>query len=124
MVLTHEAARELLRERVCSVCTDRRSDGSCGISGGRVCAFDKHLDRIVAAIGKVKSDRIQDYVTAIRADVCAFCEGQDETGYCPHRTATECALDAYVVLVVEAIEGAREREKAASRPASGPAASQ
>ena len=108
MDLSPEAARAILRERVCSVCTDRLADGSCGLSASRTCAFDKHLDQIVGAVNRVRSPHIQDYVDAIRSDVCTVCE-QDEQGQCEHRSNVECALDAYVILVVEAIEEARNR---------------
>ena len=108
MELSPEAARAILRERVCSVCTDRLADGTCGLSDERTCAFDKHIEQIVAAISRVRSPHVQDYIDAIRSDVCSVCE-QDEEGECEHRTHVECALDAYLILVIEAIEEARNR---------------
>ena len=103
-----DAARRSLQERVCSVCTDRLSSGECGLSNTRECPFDKHLQQIVGAISRVDSTNLQDYINAIREDVCSICEHNDE-GKCEHRDHVDCALDAYIILVIEAIENARAR---------------
>ncbi|MFQ5506486.1 MAG: hypothetical protein ACE5F1_17085 [Planctomycetota bacterium] len=103
--------RETLRRRVCSVCTDRNVDWSCGLPPPRICPLDRHLPEIVDAVGRVVSDRIEDYVPAIRESVCSICDGQDEDGICRFREGNDCALDAYIVLIVEAIEGARRRKR-------------
>lgn len=100
---TLEQYREALRERVCSVCTDRNVDGSCGIEAGHVCPFDAHLPRIVEAISKVDSDNIADYERVIREQVCQNCY-QDEDGTCSYRKTVSCGLDAYVLLVIAAID--------------------
>lgn len=105
--------REMLRRRVCSVCTDRNVDWSCGLSPPRICPLDRHLPQIVDAVGRVRSDRIEDYVPAIRESVCRVCEGEDADGHCRLREGNDCALDAYIILVVEAIEGVKRRK---SRP--------
>lgn len=92
------------------MCTDRLIDGTCGLTGSRQCAFDKHLQQIVTAIGRVDSPDVQDYIDAIREDVCTVCE-KDQGGPCEHRELADCALDAYLILVIEAIEEARARAK-------------
>lgn len=109
MELDLETARQVLRDRVCSVCTDRLVDGSCGIEEVRTCAFDAHLPKILDVVNEIRSDDINDYVTAIRERVCSECEGQDEEGDCKYREGVECALDSYLILVIESLEDARDR---------------
>jgi hypothetical protein len=48
-----------------------------------------------------------DYVTAIEEQVCRRCPEQDPDGHCARREHGECALSAYLSLVVDAIEEVR-----------------
>lgn len=100
----YQAYWDAIRRKVCSVCLDQADDGSCGLTKGRICGIEAHLPRVVEAILSIESDRMDEYVDAIRAQVCARCENQDATGYCRYREKGECALDTYLYLVVEAIE--------------------
>ena len=102
----YEAYRDAIQRRVCRVCLDQRDDGRCGLSS-RVCVLEAHLPRIVEAILPIESDRMDDYVEAIRAQVCEPCPHQDADGHCELRGDGECALDAYLPLVVDAIEEVR-----------------
>ena len=101
----HQAIWTALRETVCAVCLDRRDDGSCDLSGGRTCALEAHLPRIIEIVQTVHSPRMDEYVEAIRQRICAVCE-HDAQGVCRARDDGACALDAYLPLVVEAIEEA------------------
>ncbi len=57
------------------------------------------------AIGhQVQSVRMDDYVRALRAQVCTHCREQDAAGVCALRKHGDCALDAYLSLVIDAIE--------------------
>jgi len=94
--------REVLTERVCSVCTDRRIDGTCALP--RACPLDERLVEIIQAVASTNSEHIRDYMEAVREHVCAVCTGQDDDGRCQFRENVDCALDAYLVLVVEATE--------------------
>ena len=98
----YDLFRDAIQKRVCSVCLDQRDDGSCGLSH-RSCAIEAHLPRIVEAVAAIESDRMDEYVAAIEAEVCAHCE--DGPGpVCRLRERGECALDTYLYLVVEAVE--------------------
>jgi hypothetical protein len=99
----YRAYWEAIQRRVCHVCLDQRDDGSCGMSG-RLCAIEGHLPGVVEAICAVESDSMDDYVTAIRAHVCGRCEEQDAQERCGARDKGLCALDAYLFLVVDAIQ--------------------
>jgi hypothetical protein len=94
---------QAVRRKVCSVCLEARDDGSCGLTG-RTCAIEEHLPAIAAAIAATRSRHLEDYVDAIRAEVCDRCRHQDASGVCELRSAADCALESYLYLVVEAIE--------------------
>ena len=102
----HQAYLDAFRRHVCSVCLDSADNGSCGLAG-RVCALESHFPRILEAIGALDSSRMADYVTAIEEQVCRRCPEQDPDGHCARRDHGECALYAYLPLVVDAIEEVR-----------------
>jgi hypothetical protein len=93
-----------IQQRVCAVCLDAADDGSCGLPRERTCALPAQLPTIVEAIVAVRSDRMDDYVTAIERALCAHCAEQDASGRCGLRSAGSCGLYTYLPLVVDAIE--------------------
>lgn len=101
------ALEETLRQRICSVCVDRNVDGTCSLSQRHECALFDRFPRIVRAISRVDSDKIDDYVTAIREDVCVDCINQALDGSCKLREEVRCVLDRYLLLIIGAIEEAR-----------------
>src|SRR5262245_60935244 len=96
----------IVRNRICSVCTDRTAGGECGLEQPSRCALFQLFPQVAKAIQSVKSDDIQQYIEAIRRNVCSVCLDQDPDGSCEQRQQVRCALDAYLLLVVEAIEEA------------------
>jgi hypothetical protein len=103
----YQAYMDAIRARVCAVCLDRRDDGSCHLAAGRLCAIEHHLPRLVEAVLAVHSDRMDEYVEAVKSQVCGSCSGRDPHDYCPFRTSAECALWTYLPLVVDAVEEVR-----------------
>ena len=99
----YRAYWDAIQRHVCSVCLDQRNDGSCG-SAPRVCALERHLPSLVEALVAVRSDRMDEYVAAIEANVCSRCPEQDGTGHCRVRDHADCSLYALLPLVVEAVE--------------------
>jgi hypothetical protein len=81
---------------------------------------------VALAIQSVSSNDIHDYVEAIRAGVCTVCHDRQSDGSCETRQIVRCALDAYLLLVVDAIEEAtgktfdRNTLTAVSHPPSAP----
>jgi hypothetical protein len=96
-----------IQRRACAVCLDVADDVTCGLPRGRTCALPAQLPAIVEAILHVKSERMDDYVAAIEAAVCARCPEQDEHGRCGLRDRAACALYTYLPLVVDAVEEAK-----------------
>jgi hypothetical protein len=96
----------IVRDRVCHVCTERTVNGDCGLEQPTHCSLFQLFPHVAKAIQSVNSDDIQQYIEAIRRDVCSACADRDSDGSCETRQQVRCALDAYLLLVVDAIEEA------------------
>lgn len=96
----------LVRSRICKVCTERTVTGECGLEEPDFCALFYLFPQVARAIDSVESNDINDYVSAIRRTVCTMCAEQAPDGSCEARQQVRCALDAYLLLVVDAIEEA------------------
>ncbi len=114
----YQAYMDAIRRRVCAVCLDQRDDGTCQLAGGRLCAIEAQLPRVVEAVLAVRSDRMDAYVDAVKAQICAGCRGEDDKGHCPFRETGECALWTYLPLLVDAVE---EVTQALGPPSTRPA---
>ena len=97
---------EKFRHWICPVCVDRNVDGTCSRDERGDCFLFANFPKIVQAISRTRSDKIDDYVAAIRENVCIECSNQDNDGVCQVREQVRCVLDRYLLLVVEAIEEA------------------
>src|SRR5215472_17150254 len=96
----------IVRNRICKVCTERAVDGQCVLEEPSSCALFHLFPQVAQAIQSVRSDDISDYIDAIRGEVCSVCEQQNAQGSCEARQQVRCSLDAYLLLVVDAIEEA------------------
>jgi hypothetical protein len=96
----------IVRKRICSICTERTAQGECGLENPSSCALFTLFPQVARAIQSVSSDDINDYINAIRAGVCSVCHEQEADGSCETRKIVQCALDAYLLLVVDVIEEA------------------
>jgi hypothetical protein len=99
----------IVRNRICGVCTERTTKGECGLESPPSCALFRLFPQVVQAIQSVTSDDIHQYIDAIRRNVCTVCEEQARDGSCETRQSVQCSLDAYLLLVVDAIEEATAR---------------
>jgi len=106
----------MVRDRICSVCSDRTEEGGCGLTQPSSCALFRLFPQVAKAIQSVESNDIKDYIRAIRSDVCTICIEQTPEGSCEMRHRVECALDAYLVLVVQVIEEATGKRFAVPSP--------
>ena len=96
----------IVRNRICGVCTERTNEGRCGLENPSSCALFRLFPQVAQAIQSVSSSDIQQYIDAIRRNVCSVCEEQAQDGSCEARRQVQCSLDAYLLLVVDAIEEA------------------
>ena len=88
------------------MCTERTTDGAVRPGEPSSCALFRLFPQVAQAIQSVNSDDIHQYIEAIRRNVCSVCEEQAQDGSCEARQQVQCALDAYLLLVVDAIEEA------------------
>jgi hypothetical protein len=100
----------LVRNRICGVCSDRKMDGTCGLEEPGQCALFRLFPQVAQAIQATQSDNLEDYVSAIRRHVCSVCTSLESDASCAVRQEVQCALDAYLMLVVEAIEEATGKD--------------
>jgi len=100
----------IVRNRICKVCTSRDVNGECGLEDPTMCALFGLFPQVARAVQRVTSDDIRDYIDAIREDVCSVCALRAADGSCETRDQVQCALDAYLLLVVEAIEEATRKK--------------
>jgi len=96
----------IVRKRVCGICSDRTVNGECGLEEPSECALFRLFPQVAEAILSVSSDDIGQYIDAIRQKVCSVCVDEAADGSCDKRHEVRCALDAYLLLVVDAIEEA------------------
>jgi hypothetical protein len=96
----------IVRERICRICSDRTVDGDCGLEQPSSCELFRLFPQVAKAIQAVDSNEIQDYLGAIRANVCSICCEQAADGTCESRRQVQCALDAYLLRIVDVIEEA------------------
>ena len=96
----------IVRNKICKLCTERTVDGQCGLEEPSGCALFRLFPEVAQAIQSVSSDDIGVYIDAIRRNVCSVCTDQAGDGSCETRQMVQCALDAYLLLVVDAIEEA------------------
>ena len=109
--MDYERYRQAIAKKVCQHCIDLAEEGWCALSGDRRCGVELYLEKIVDVIHSVTSPNLQDYVNALREQVCHFCENQNPDGTCRLRSEADCGLDRYFALVAEAVEEADERDK-------------
>jgi hypothetical protein len=121
---TLEDIEAVVRERICRICTDRTITGECGLDNPSTCALFRLFPQVARAIQSTDSDDIRDYIQSIRAQVCSVCSEQAADGSCQSRQMVACALDAYLIPVIDAIEEAAgkkfDRSKVVKSPNSPP----
>jgi len=99
----------IVRNRICAICTERTVEGQCGLEEPSSCALFRLFPEVATAILSVESDDIRVYIDAIRQKVCSVCTEAAADGSCETRQEVRCALDAYLLPIVEAIEEATKK---------------
>lgn len=103
MQSTSAKMESVVRNIVCELCVERTATTACGLEAGPGCALFEFFPLVTQAIASVKSGDVNDYVAAIRREVCRVCPGEAPDGVCEARRQARCALDAYLLLVVDAV---------------------
>lgn len=117
-----------LRSEICPRCSRYTAQGTCSLPSSRPCAIFRNLADIADIVRRTHSGRIDPYADGIRLNVCSACPHEDDHGSCPMRDHVDCALDAYLPIVVDHLESAFSQDSArgagngsAKRSADGPA---
>jgi hypothetical protein len=99
-----ELYRLAVAEKICAFCNDRDGRHGCARPSYDACALRTHLDLVVESIlGVGERTEVAPYVAALRAKTCTRCR-QDDDGDCALRDLGQCAVDSYVLPVIEVIE--------------------
>jgi hypothetical protein len=98
-----------INHHVCPVCVDAVYSETnefvrCGLPPHVQCPLIQHLPKVVEVLRSIDSPRIEDYLQVVRQKVCTTCENSHD-GFCTLRLKGECALDAYLPLVLDEILG-------------------
>lgn len=93
-----------IKEKVCTICVDSDESGQCKMTDEEFCAVELNIDKIVAAVNSVDSDRTEDYIEALHDYVCVSCKNETDAGNCKLRNDVNCALDRYFPHIVEVIK--------------------
>lgn len=105
--LVPESLRQIeqrFREKICTVCIDRKPDGTCDYDEQGTCTLMQKIPEAVEAISRVDSRYMEPYIESLRKKVCAQCLLRDRNGECSPQNTDRCMLDSYLPLVVEVIE--------------------
>ena len=94
-----------VQNTVCKVCidSDPYGNGICRVSEMSMCGVKEYFPKIANIILSIKSDKMDDYILALRENICKECR-ETPAGVCELRNSVECALDRYFPLIVQAIE--------------------
>lgn len=102
------AAAELkarLQAVICPICTEQRFDGSCALDRIEECPITTHLDALLYTAVTVQSPRADEYVAAMREDICPTCRYRRlPVDRCDVRDEGHCALDAYLLPALEVVD--------------------
>src|ERR1035441_9990274 len=90
-----EEIEAIVRNRICRVCTERTTEGQCGLERPSNCALFLLFPQVAQSIQSVKSDDIHQYIEAIRLNVCSVCQEQARDGSCEVRQQVQCGAQRY-----------------------------
>ncbi len=94
-----------LKKIICPVCVERGPKATCNLWELEECPITLHLPRLVEVASSVHSDQMKDYIEKVRQDICTTCQSAlSPLSKCDVRDAGHCALDAYLLLVVQEID--------------------
>jgi hypothetical protein len=111
----------LVRRRVCRTCA---FCGPCvGFEKPASCSLFRLFPLVARAIQSSHGQEAQNYVQAIRQQVCSVCAQREPNGSCEAQTRGRCVLDSYPMRVVEAFEEASDRSFEHSKARQTPALS-
>jgi hypothetical protein len=95
----------IVRKRICATCAEEGEVSKQAPGCSSDCSLFELFPLVAQAVNATESDKIEDYIKAIRENVCPNCLDHALDGSCERR-GRDCALDRYMDRVVEAIKEA------------------
>ncbi len=102
--MDYQPYRNAVYRKVCQHCLDLGANGHCTLTGERECGVELYLEKLVDVVHSVKSDVLEDYICALRREVCSHCKNQTEDGNCRLRNSADCGLNRFFEIIVETVE--------------------
>jgi len=99
---------EAIRNDVCAYCCEMGEDGQCHRDSSQECGVRKYLPKLIDIAHRLENDmNMDDYLRAVRFEICNHCDNQREDGTCDVRDSVNCALDRYLSLAFDAVATVR-----------------
>ncbi len=96
--------RQAIEERICSFCLDHSHDGMCSRPKDEPCAVSTHLAELVhVVLTTERRTDVEGFIERLRTELCPTCN-QDDIGHCPRRELAHCAVDSYILPIIDVIE--------------------
>ena len=100
-----DPAHEAIRRYVCERCVDYGQDGTCHSHDPEGCGIFRNLPDLLAIARDLHELKVEPYAQAVRERICFKCKNSTQSGEkCEIREHTDCNLDNYLPLVIEALE--------------------
>ena len=106
--MRHQALyEEAIQKYVCAKCIDSGEKGVYHSKDPQGCYVLRNLPELIKIALDLHKREVEPYLKAVREHVCANCANSHE-GHCAIREASNCSLDIYLPLVLEALEEAHK----------------
>jgi hypothetical protein len=92
-----------IQQRICPRCIDGNGTGACGLPPGEVCPVKSLLPELISTVAHVRADTYEEYVAALRQNVCVRCNHLQNDLSCAKREDLECALNRYYPLIIDIV---------------------
>ena len=107
-----DAQHEAIRRYVCERCVDYGQDNMCHSHDPEGCGIFRNLPDLIAISKELHELKLDAYVRAVRDRICFKCKNATGSGEnCEVREHSDCGLDNYLPLVIEALETLEEKGK-------------
>ena len=93
-----------IRSQVCKECSKSDENGKCTAGPDAECVLELYLPQVTKALEAAHGGNIDEYVVALRTEVCATCKYKGETGYCYTSDTFGCPLESFFQAVANAAQ--------------------
>jgi len=91
-----------VRSSVCKSCSKSDANGRCLAAPGTECVLELYLPQVTKALESAHGGSVDEYMLALRTEVCSTCKFRDESGYCYTSDSFGCPLESFFQTVANA----------------------